>query len=1284
MLGVAPLGDRLCVPPPGDAASPWGQSHAGPPVGPPPHGPVPSPRLERGRQAQLSVTAKNSSAPGRGGRMGPLRGDRPPAAAFGDRPGAAAPGTMLGEGRRARRSGGASDSDEADGEVRALTARSFRSLSGLPGTRLDMCSSHTSSSLSNSLSEDGGGGRRWAGCGEPRGAELSGLTGKELFECVDVELESSDAKKGHGKKRTVPKRQIQKEPPGKGRAVGEDFSLVKNVLAKKMQYEQWINKMEQKSLRGSSTSSGPSSVGTDLLGDGLEGKSSSLSKSDCSISAEDMRCPRGCERLGAASTTRPARGVVLSEATRENVCKLKTTFNELNERMKYQEVMQCQRLPAEEHTTERTRYRRARALFEGYAGDRKPLDITPKFEKVQKPWPSLKQRAIRPSRPEVVPFEPKSLAFPDVPPRGVFTSRAQEVKLVPQSRWEEKPPPAPREPPSPSTPVAAPAEPGNKGKVQIPQPRDVRKLLKSSYSLCFGTTHGPPAPGPVGESTGEPTPPSPLVIHCTSVCRREPAPSLVPPADRDVGTAGGRETEVAHAEGTATVTSSRPARGSPVHITKVQSTRREVAAAEGPQLSPAASPACRQRSEIRVPPRAGSGGDTHVESHLHVLVGPRPPPVSGEGSGARSSAVLRTEKTLVLPPPPSPTEGEEERGRGVAAGDGVAGDQHRGGKDGPGDGQDARAVKPAVRSAVKPPASEPGSWLASAGSRGAAEGTGPAVPIRAREAGNGPSVPTAPLPTRPPDRRESWEHVTKWPGASEPHLNAAPVENTNYLTIPVKAPKSSPVPKLPSLPNPATASFGAPLAPHPASVAFGTPSVPTLPTASFGTPSVPNPPTASFGTPSVPNPATASFGTPLVPNPPTASFGTPSVPNPATASFGIPPVSHSTSTSFGTPSVPNPATATFGTAAVPNLASTSFGTPLVPNATNSPFGFPSASSMSFGTPSVPNLTNTSFGTPLIPYPVSASFMTPLVPNPATASFGTASVPRLANSTFGTPLAPNLPSTPFAIPSIPKPASSSFGTPSATNPVPASLGSPPVPSLASAPLGTGVSALPTGESPWSKPFPEPPRPRPPKPVATAVPQPPAQPQPRLEDAPRRTEGSSPSNKSAPSPTRPFNQRKMLVDPDSGKCYYMEPPRQPQLKMLYDPETGQYVEVLIPPVPVASHAGLYQAPFNPLLYSLPYVPYSSFPGLPAPAPPAAPSPAQPDLQGQLPAAENPGGFSGTFSPDPKGEGPPAASGPDCGYLESLYYIPTGMRASPGPGQPHARASPAGPEQGPLPPL
>lgn len=347
---------------------------------------------------------------------------------------------------------------------------------------------------------------------------------------------------------------------------------------------------------------------------------------------------------------------------------------------------------------------------------------------------------------------------------------------------------------------------------------------------------------------------------------------------------------------------------------------------------------------------------------------------------------------------------------------------------------------------------------------------------------------------------------------------------------------------------------------------------------------------------------------------------------------------------------------------------------------------------------VPNPSYTPFASPSVPKQASSSFGTPLVPGPATMSFGTVPVSRPPNSTFGAPLVPNLSSTPFMTPSVPMPASSSYGTPMVNNPDPTSLGYPSIsnvarssfgsplfPSPASAPLGTGVSPHPSGEAPWNKPLPEPPQPS--DALTTAVP--PAQPQRHVEDAPRRTEGSSPSSKSTPSPTRPFAphasaHRKMLVDPDSGKCYYMEAPRQPQLKTLYDPETGQYMEVLIPPVPVASHAGFYQSPFNPMLYGTPYMAYGSFPGLPAPPPPTASSPAHPDLQGQPPTSENPGGFPGTFSPNPKGEGPPAAGGPDCGYLESPYYIPTGMRASPSPSQPPARASPASTEKGPLPPM
>ncbi|KAM9373317.1 proline-rich basic protein 1 [Phaethornis superciliosus] len=1548
-------------------------AEVGAPGVPPPPGP-----LSRPRQAQLSLAAKNSPGPGQGGRMGPLGGDCQPATA------ATAATTAGGELALPRQPGGMlggvpSDSDEADGEVRALTARAFRSLSGLPGAHLDMCSSQTSSSLSNSLSEDGGRPRQWAAAsGESRGTvatihgrvgwpcpssvdgELLGLLGKEQFECVDVELESGEARKGHSKKRTVPKRQIllkrkerketgfgpwgegpapqplppaRKEPPSKGRAIGEDFRFnykqfmkvasldtndktraascfVKNVLAKKMQYEQRI-KMEQKGLQGSSTSSGPSSAGTDLLGDGLEGKSSSLSRSDCSFSAEDLRgggMPVAAGAVGdATSTTHPAKGVVLSESTRENVCKLKKTFNELNQRMKYQEVLEGHRLPSatEDSASERICYQQARALFEAHPEVGKALDVAPKFQRGPRPWPSLKQRAIRPSRPQTLPFK----SAPPVPPRPLLTSRAQEVKLVPQSQREEKPPAVPHQPPSPVTPTrgslpASPPETDEKGKGRIPQPRDVRKLLKSSYSLGFGTataSQGTAAPA----SGGDPPPATPLVIHCTSVRRRETGTG-----NREAPAAAGPEAAPAQTEGPAKLPGSRlsPPPRYPIHITRVQATQRGAVATKGPVASPPSHP--QERSELRVPGRAARAeGVPHMETHLHVLLGPRSPAVAEEGSQSR--ALLRTEKTVLLPPAPGPTEGKDGRGGtgGLQAAEGQEAEvQRHGGSD----GRDPRD-RTAADSNVHPP--QPGKPAGRRAPEPPRSSTGPTAPFGAGEVAEGPA-----------GHRETWEHLPTWPAATEPYLAASPADNSNYLAIPVKTPKTSPMPKLPLVPNPSSASLGTPLVPNPASTSFGTPMVPSMVSASFGTPMVPSPASTSFGIPSVPNPSSTSFGIPSVPSPASTSFGIPSVPNPSSTSFGIPSVPSPASTSFGIPSVPSPASTSFGIPSIPNpastsfashlistpastsfgiptvpnmsnslapsLASTSFGAPLVSNTTNKSFGTPlipypssasfgtplapNPSSASFGTPLAPNPSSTSFGTPLAPNPSSASFGTPLAPNPsstsfgtplapnpssasfgtplptnpssatfgtplapnpssatfgsslapnpssasfgtplppnpssasfgtplapnpssasfgsslapnpssasfgtplapnpssasfgtllapnpssasfetpfiphpasasfgtplapnqssasfgtplapnqprvsfgtppipypASASFGTPSIPYPASASFGTPLAPNLCSTSFGNPSVPYPSSSSlgipmppnptitsFGTPLVTNSFPASLGypsasnmasssfgSPLAPNLASPPLGTPASR----EPPWSKPSPDSTLSRP---AEGLVLLPPAQPQPRLEDAPhflRRTDGASPSSKSTLSPTKPFashlpTPRRMLVDPDSGKCYYMEPPRQPQLKTLYDPETGQYLEVLIPPA--ASHAGLYQAPCNPLVmapgvYTPPYVPYSGFPGLPAPPPPAAPSPVHPDL----PAPENPG-FSKTFSPVTTGEGPPAAGGPDCGYLESLYYIPTGMQASPGPspGQPPAQ----GPEKGPQLPM
>ncbi|KAL9836659.1 proline-rich basic protein 1 [Geothlypis trichas] len=1381
-------------------AAPARWAPAGAPGAAPPPGP-----LARPQRAQLSSAAKNSPAPGQGGRMGPLGGDRQPvpAAAAGGEPAVPRqPGAML--------AGAPSDSDEVDGEVQALTARAFRSLSGLPGARLDMCSSHTSSSLSNSLSEDGGRPRRWpAGAGEPRGAAaaLHGragwpfpagvdgeLLGKEQFECVDVELENGEARKGHGKKRTVPKRQIllkrkerketgfgprgdgpapqppaRKEPPSKGRAIGEDFRfnyqqfmkaasleagtdrtraascLVKNVLAKKMQYEQRI-KMEQKGLRGSSTSSGPSSAGTDLLGDGLEGKSSSLSRSDCSFSAEDLRgggMPVARATAGsAATTTHPTKGVVLSEETRETVCNLRKTFNELNQRMKYQEVLEGRWLPAaaEEHTSERICYQRARALFEAQPGVGKVLDVAPRFARAPRPWPSLKERAIGPIHSQSLPFKAESRALPAAPPRRPFaSSRAQPARPLPPSQ-PEKPPAAPRGPPSPGTapaprgsPPAAPPKPQEKGKGRVPQPRDVRKLVKSSYSLKFGTA-GASRGTVAAASSGEPPPAAPLVIHCTSV-RREPPPE---PAGEEVPAAPGREPAPACAEGPA-----KPPHSSPINITRVQATRRGAA----PPEEPPASPPRRERSELRLPPRAAAAERLpHVETHLHVLVG-RP---GRESSPAQSSAVLRAEKTVLLPPPPSPAEEKEVRGRGSSGALPAAeGPEPPGQRPRSGDSRDPRAgapggssarprpAEPGARSAAEPGAGEqrqqqPGGRRLSVGSGGSAAGTGPAAPLRAGDSGEG-------SPGRLPEHREAWERSPLWPAAAEPHPPAAPAENSNYLAIPERAPKSTLVPKLSSVPNPGSASFGTPFVPIPASTTFGAPSapnpasasfgtsnvtsssfgfpsasslastsfgpplisnsnksfgaplVPSLSNTSFGNPLVPNASSASFGNPLVPNASSASFGNPLVPNPSSASFGNPLVPNPSNASFGNPLVPNPSSASFGSPLVPNPSNASFGSPLVPNPSSASFGSPMVPNPSSASFGnplVPNPSSASFGNPLIPNASSTSFGNALVPNPSSASFGSPLVPNQSNASFGNPLIPNPSSASFGSPLVPNPSSASFGSPLIPNPGSSSFVSPLVSNPVPSSLGhpsvsnmagsffgSPFVPSPASAPLGTGAYPLPGGEVPWSKPSPEPPLPRPPE--GSAAVEPPAQPP--LEDAPpflRRSDGPSPSGRGRQSPPKPFPaavpaQRRMLVDPSSGKCYYMEPPRQPQMKTLYDPETGQYLEVLVPPV--ASHAGLYQAPFNPLVmapgvYGPPYAPYGGFPGLPAPAP-SAPSPPHPSL----PPADN----SGTAGSAPKGEGSSPAGGPDCGYLESLYYIPTGMRASPGPEQPPARASPAAPE-------
>ncbi|KAF3693729.1 Proline-rich basic protein 1 [Channa argus] len=153
------------------------------------------------------------------------------------------------------------------------------------------------------------------------------------------------------------------------------------------------------------------------------------------------------------------------------------------------------------------------------------------------------------------------------------------------------------------------------------------------------------------------------------------------------------------------------------------------------------------------------------------------------------------------------------------------------------------------------------------------------------------------------------------------------------------------------------------------------------------------------------------------------------------------------------------------------------------------------------------------------------------------------------------------------------------------------------------------------------------------------------------------------------------RRVLMDPETGKYFYIEVPVQPLRKMLFDPETGQYVEVLIPQQAM-SHSGLYPpsaAPYpslhNPSMYATApqYMPYAA-------PPPQAHHQVQPQPprypEAPAPATMHPSG-SGVSYRNPSGQGskPDTQNHPtlDQSYLESMYYVPTGMNASPNPNPP-----------------
>ncbi|TWW63703.1 uncharacterized protein C4orf54 homolog [Takifugu flavidus] len=140
--------------------------------------------------------------------------------------------------------------------------------------------------------------------------------------------------------------------------------------------------------------------------------------------------------------------------------------------------------------------------------------------------------------------------------------------------------------------------------------------------------------------------------------------------------------------------------------------------------------------------------------------------------------------------------------------------------------------------------------------------------------------------------------------------------------------------------------------------------------------------------------------------------------------------------------------------------------------------------------------------------------------------------------------------------------------------------------------------------------------------------------------------------APTPTlEPFQamQRKVLLDPTTGNYYLVDSPLQPPMKRLYDPETGQYVEVPFPqpsttPVPMS----VSPLALSPGAYAQTYMVYPGF--MPTPSVISA----QTLVQSQMPLHS-------------EGEAAKKSSSQktDSVYMDSPFYITTGMSSQPGSG-------------------
>lgn len=127
-----------------------------------------------------------------------------------------------------------------------------------------------------------------------------------------------------------------------------------------------------------------------------------------------------------------------------------------------------------------------------------------------------------------------------------------------------------------------------------------------------------------------------------------------------------------------------------------------------------------------------------------------------------------------------------------------------------------------------------------------------------------------------------------------------------------------------------------------------------------------------------------------------------------------------------------------------------------------------------------------------------------------------------------------------------------------------------------------------------------------------------------------------------------QRKVLLDPTTGNYYLVDSPLQPQTKRLYDPETGQYVDVPMPqPSPTPVPMSVSPLALSPGAYGHAYMVYPGF--MPTPSVISAQVvQSQMPLHSELEAAKK-----------------SSSQKADSVYMDSPFYITTGKSSQPGSG-------------------